>query len=93
MVSHISDVYLISFCLTGLYDGSMPKLCSITPLGIPDIFDICHAKTSRFFWRKVMNVSSYLGSRHVLTQNFFSRSLKLVGTSLSTASFFFRFVD
>jgi hypothetical protein len=36
-------------------------LCSITSLGIPGISNICHAKTSRFSQRKVMNVTSYLG--------------------------------
>jgi hypothetical protein len=88
MVSHLSSVYLLSFCLTGLYDGSMPNLCSIISLGIMCIFDICHAKISRFFWRKVMSVSSYLESRHVLTWNFFFGSLRLAGTSLSATSFF-----
>jgi hypothetical protein len=93
MVSHLPGVYLLSFCLTGLYDGSMPNLCSITSLGIPDISDICHVKASRFSQRKVMSASSYLGSRHVLTWNFFSGSLRSAGTSLSATSFFFRSAD
>jgi hypothetical protein len=76
-----------------LYDESMPNLCSINFLGIPDIYDICHAKTSRFSCRKVMSASSYLGSRLVLTQNFFSGSLRLVGTSLFVVSLFFSSID
>jgi hypothetical protein len=40
-----------------------------------------------------MIVSSYLQSRPVLTQNFFSRLLRSAGTSLSAASFCFRFTD
>jgi hypothetical protein len=34
MVSCLPSVYLLSFCLIGLYDGSMPNLCSIISLGI-----------------------------------------------------------
>jgi hypothetical protein len=34
-----------------------------------------------------MSMSFYLGSRHVLTRNFFSGSLRSVGTSLCEASF------
>jgi hypothetical protein len=90
MVSRLSGVYLLSFCLIDLYDGLMPNLCSITSLGIPGISDICHAKTSRFSWRKVMRASSYLASRHVLTWSLLFRLLGLAGTgpSLSSASFF-----
>jgi hypothetical protein len=79
MVLRISGVYLLSFCLISLYDESMPNLCSITSLGIPSISNICHAKTSRFFWSKVMSVSSYLASRHVLNQSFLSGLLGRLG--------------
>jgi hypothetical protein len=72
MVSRLSGVYLLSFSLTGLYDGSMPNLCSITFLGIPGIYDIWHAKTLRLSWRKMMSVSFYLGSRSVLIQSVLS---------------------
>jgi hypothetical protein len=37
MVSCLFGVYLLSFYLTGLYNGSMPGLCSITSLGISGI--------------------------------------------------------
>jgi hypothetical protein len=82
MVSRLSGVYLLSFCLIGLYDGSMPNLCSITPLGILDISKICHVKTSKFSQRKMMSVSSYLNSRHVLIRSFLS------GLLGSTRTFF-----
>jgi hypothetical protein len=75
MVSRLCDVYLLSFCLTGLYDESISNLCSITSLGILGISNICHIKISRFSQRKVISMSSYLESRHVLTRNFFSGSL------------------
>jgi hypothetical protein len=62
MATHFFDVYLLSFYLIGLNNGSIPNLCSITSLGIPSISDIFHVTTSRFSQRKVMRVSSYLGS-------------------------------
>jgi hypothetical protein len=34
MVSRLSGVDILHFCLTGLYDESIPNLCSITSLGI-----------------------------------------------------------
>jgi hypothetical protein len=71
MVSCLYVVYLLSFYFTGLYDGSMPNLCSIISLGTPGISDICHAKTSRLSQRKVMSVSSYLGSSVELIRSFF----------------------
>jgi hypothetical protein len=86
MVSHLSGVYPLSFCLISLYDGSMSNLCSITSVGISGIYDVCHTKASRFSWRKVMSMSSYLASRHVLTQSFLFGLLGLTGTSLSSAS-------
>jgi hypothetical protein len=52
MASRLSGVYLLFFWLIGLNAGSISNLCSITSLGIPGIFDICHAKTSRFFSEK-----------------------------------------
>jgi hypothetical protein len=58
--SSLSGVYFLSFCLTDLYNWSMSNLCSITSLRISDIYDIYHAKTSRFSLRKVMRMSSYL---------------------------------
>jgi hypothetical protein len=79
MVSCLSGVYLLSFYLIGLYDGSMSNLCSITSLGIPDISDIYHAMISRFSWRKVMSASSYLASRPMLIRSFFSRLLGQLG--------------
>jgi hypothetical protein len=88
MVSHLSGVYLLSFCLIGLYAGSKSNLCSITSLGIPDISDIWHAKTSIFFWRKVTSASSYLASKFALTWSFLSKSLGSGRTSLSMTSFF-----
>jgi hypothetical protein len=42
-------------------------------------------KTSRFAWRKVMSVSSYLASRFVLMRSFLFGS---AGTSLFVAPFF-----
>jgi hypothetical protein len=48
MVSRLFGVYLLSFYLIDLYDGSMPNLCSITSLGITSISDIYYAETSRF---------------------------------------------
>jgi hypothetical protein len=68
----------------------MSNLYSITSLGILTISNINHAKISRFSWRKVMSMSFYLGSRYVLTQNFFFGSLRSAGTFLFAASFFFR---
>jgi hypothetical protein len=44
MVSCLSGMYLLSFCLIGLNAGPISNLCSITS----------HVKTSIFFWRKVM---------------------------------------
>jgi hypothetical protein len=41
MVLSLSEVYLLSFCLIGLYDGSIPNLCSITSLRILSMSDIC----------------------------------------------------
>jgi hypothetical protein len=40
MVSRLSGVYLLSFCLIGLNAESMPNLCSITSLGIPSKSDM-----------------------------------------------------
>jgi hypothetical protein len=88
MVLRLSGVYLLSFCLISLYDGSMPNLFSIIPLGISGISDICHVKASRFSQRKVMSVSSYLASRPILIQSFLSGLLGSTGTSLSSVSFF-----
>jgi hypothetical protein len=88
MVSCLYGMYRLSFYFIGLYDGSMPKLCSITSLEIPGISDICHRKTSWFSQRKVMSVSSYLASRPVLMQSFLSGLLGSVGTSLFTSPFF-----
>jgi hypothetical protein len=75
MVSCLSGVYLLSFCFTGLYNG-----CSITSLGIPDISNISHAKTSRLSRRKVMSATSYLASRHVLIRSFLFRLLGQPGS-------------
>jgi hypothetical protein len=83
MVSHLSGVYRLTFCLIDLNAGSMPNLCSISSLGIPNISDICHAKTSRFSQRKVMSVSSYLVLRFSSMHSFLSGSLGLARTSLS----------
>jgi hypothetical protein len=88
MVSRLSGVYLLSFYLIGLYDGSMLNLCSITSPGIPSIYDIYPVKTSRFSQRKVMSVSYYLASRPVLIQSFLPGMLGSIGTSLSSTSFF-----
>jgi hypothetical protein len=71
MVLRLSSVYLFSFCLISLNAGSMPNLCSIIFLGILNIYDICHVNTSRFVWRKVMSVSSYLSSGSVLIRKLF----------------------
>jgi hypothetical protein len=90
MVSHLSGVYLLSFCLTGLYDGSMPNLCSITSIGILGISDICHAKTLRLSQRKVTSVSSYLALRPMLIRTFLSGFLESTGTSLSSTPFSYR---
>jgi hypothetical protein len=88
MVSRLSGVYLLSFCLIGLNVGSMPNLCSITSLEIPGINDICHVKTSRFSRRKVTTTSSYLTSSSVLIQSFLSASLRSTEISLSMPPFF-----
>jgi hypothetical protein len=40
MASHMSGVYLLSFCFISLNNVSIPNLCSITSLGIPDISNI-----------------------------------------------------
>jgi hypothetical protein len=79
-------VYLLSFYLIDLNDGSIPNLCSITSLGIPDISDIFHAKTLRLSQRKVMSVSSYLGLSFELILNFLSESLGSTRTSLLSYS-------
>jgi hypothetical protein len=71
----------------------MPNLCSITSLGISGISDICHLKRSRFSWRKVMSASSYLASSSMLIRSFLSGLLGSTGTFLSSASFFFMFID
>jgi hypothetical protein len=86
MVSHLSVVYLLSFYLIRLNDGSMPNLCSITSVGISGISDIFHAKTSRLSWRKVMRVNSYLGSRFELIRSFLSGLLGSTKISLSSIS-------
>jgi hypothetical protein len=84
MVSCLSDVYLLSFCLIGLNDGSILNLSSITSLGILGISDIYHAKTSRLSRRKVMIVNSYLGSRLSLIWSFLSGLLGSTATPLSS---------
>jgi hypothetical protein len=84
MVSRLSAVYLLSFCLINLYDGLMSNLCSITSLGIPSISDIFHAKTSRLSQRKVMSVNSYLGSRLSLIRSFLSGLIRSTTTPLSS---------
>jgi hypothetical protein len=83
MVSCLSSVYILSFCLIGLNVGSMSNSCSITSLGIPGISDICYVKTSRFSLRKVMIASSYLTSSSVLRRSFFLMSSGSTTTSLS----------
>jgi hypothetical protein len=88
MVSRLYGVYHLSLYLISLYDGSVSNLCSITSLWIPDISDICYAKTSRFSQRKVMSTSSYLANRPVLMRRFLSGSLGSADTSLSAAPFF-----
>ena len=52
------NFYLIGFAL-----GWIASLCSITSLGILGMLDGCYANMSTFAPRKVMSVSSYLGSR------------------------------
>jgi hypothetical protein len=86
MASHLTRVYLLSFYLIDLNDGSIPNLCSITSLGIPNISDIFHAKALRLSQRKVMSVSSYLGSSFELILNFLSESLGSTRTSLLSYS-------
>jgi hypothetical protein len=93
MVSRLSGMYLLSFCLIVLYDGLKPNLCSITSLGISGISDICHTKTSRFSQRKAMSMTSYLASTRVLIRSFLSGLLGSTKTSLSSASFFFPSTD
>jgi hypothetical protein len=88
MVSRLSGVYLLSFYLIGLNAGSMPNLCSITSLGISDISDICHEKTSRFSQRKLTSMSSYLASSSVLRRSFLLVSSGSTTTSLYVAPFF-----
>jgi hypothetical protein len=84
MVSCLSGVYHLSFCLIGLYDGSISNLCSITSLGIPGIFDIFQEKTSTLPQRKVTSMNSYLGWRLSLIQSFLSGLLGSTKTSLSS---------
>jgi hypothetical protein len=86
MASHLSGVYLLSFCLIGLNDGSIPNLCLITSLGILGISDIFHAKTSRLSQRKVTSLSSYLGLGCEPILSFLSRSSGLARTSLLFSS-------
>jgi hypothetical protein len=89
MISRLSSAYLLSVCLISLCVRSMPNLSSITSLRISVISDICHVKTSRFFQRKVMSMSSYLTSRPVLIRSFLPGLLGSSGASLSSVSFFF----
>jgi hypothetical protein len=86
MVSRLLGVYFLSFCLTGLYDGSMHNLCSITSPGMPGISNIYHGKTSRLSQRKLMSVNSYLGSRLSLIRSFLSGLLGSNTTYLSSFS-------
>jgi hypothetical protein len=82
----LSRVYLLSFYLICLNDGSIPNLCSTTSLGILDISIIFHAKTSRFSQRKLMSVSSYLGLSFGSILSFFSGSAGLARISLLSPS-------
>jgi hypothetical protein len=84
MVSRLSGVYLLSFCLIGLNDRSILNLCSITSLGIPGISDIFHAKTIRMSRIKVKSTNSYLGLRLSLIWSFLSGLLGSTTTSLSS---------
>jgi hypothetical protein len=84
MASHLSGVYLLSFCLIGLYDRSTPNFCSITSLEISGISDIFHAKTLKLSRRKVISVNSYLGSRLSLIRSFLSGFLGSTSTCLSS---------
>jgi hypothetical protein len=45
-------VYLLSFYLISLNDGSIPNLCSITSLGTSGISDIFHVKNIEIFLEK-----------------------------------------
>src|SRR3954464_15193571 len=51
--------------LTGRAFGSTRSLCSANSLGTPGMSDGFHAKISQFSWRKLMNSTSYLGSKSV----------------------------
>jgi hypothetical protein len=86
MTSCLSAVYLLSFCLISLNDGSILNLCSITSLEIPGISDIFYVKHLDFFRKKVTSMNSYLRSRFELIRSFLSGLLGSVRISLSSST-------
>ena len=73
-------------CLTGLYFGSILRVCSASPLGTPGMSEGFHAKMSRFSWMNSMSALSYLGSKLALMLNCLDESPGVKSTSLVSAA-------
>jgi hypothetical protein len=63
MSSRLSSAKRRRCCRFGIALGSTLRECSINSLGTPGMSVGFHAKMLRLAWRKLMSVSSYLGSR------------------------------